>query len=57
MVIGDPVPVGDAIKSLKERGASEEEQRKTLTDLVEFHVKRLKKKAEILHAKRKTVLG
>ena len=54
VLIGKPIPVKETVDYLKNKNASEEEMRKTLTDLIEKHLKSLRINAEIYHAKRKT---
>ena len=52
VLIGEPIPVKEALDKLKETQASDTEMRKTLTDLIEKRLKALRINAEIYHAKR-----
>ena len=54
VLIGKPIPVKEIVQRLRKASASEEEMRKTLTDVVEKHLKGLRIEAEIYHAKRTT---
>lgn len=54
VLIGEPIPVKDTLKELRNNSASEEVMRKTLTDLIEKHLKELRINTEIYHAKRTT---
>ena len=51
VLIGDPIPYNDTLQELRNKKASELEIRKTLTDLIEKHLKALRVNAEIYHAK------
>ena len=54
VLVGKPIPVMDTLERLREKQASDEEKRKTLTDLIEKHLKGLRINAEIYHARRTT---
>ena len=54
--VGKPIIVKDTIEQLRRKNASDEEMRKTLTDLIERNLKALRTNAEIYHAKRATNL-
>ena len=51
VLIGEPIPVQATLDDLKKRGASDEEKRKVITDLIELHLKRLKEPTQAYHAK------
>merc|ERR1712218_546838 len=52
VLVGKPIPVENTLKKLREKNASDEEVRKTLTDIIERHLKALRINTEIYHAKR-----
>lgn len=56
VLVGKPIIVKDTIEQLRRKNASDEEIRKTLTDLIERNLKDLRINAEIYHAKRVTNL-
>ena len=57
VLVGNPIPIEGTLEQLQQKGASDEEKRKTLTDLIEKHLKALRINTEIYHAKRLTDLG
>ena len=54
VLVGRPIPLKDTVEKLKLEGASDEEKRRTITSVIEYHLKSLRINAEIYHAKRIT---
>lgn len=48
---GDPIDLGDTVRSLRERGATDEQARKEITDLLQDTLLKLKAETEELHRK------
>ena len=54
VLVGKPIHIKDTLEQLRKKNASDEEVRKTLTDIIERHLKALRINTEIYHAKRTT---
>lgn len=49
--VGEPIEFEETMKELDERNASAEERRKTITDVIQFQMSKLKILTEIHHSK------
>ena len=49
--IGEPIDFDETLKELDRKGASQEQKRKVVTDIIDQHLQKLKIETEIWHAK------
>ena len=51
VVVGNPIKMEPILEELRQRGATAEEQRKAITDLIQVHLYKLRVISEVLHAR------